>query len=832
MMKKIGYFFAWFLSLGLFGIILAVGGVAVVISTYGKDLPDHTQLKDYEPPVVARVHAGDGKLMAEFAKEKRIFVPVDTIPDLVKNAFIAAEDKKFYSHHGVDYVGIVRAVITNVQNLGSGKRLVGASTITQQVAKNFLLTNVVSFERKIKEAILAYRMEKAIPKAKLLELYLNDIFLGQRAYGVGAASLVYFGKALDELTIEEAAYLAALPKAPNNYHPINKAERALDRRNWVIGRLRIDGYITEEQAKQAKDTPLKTLIGEEQAQEELDNRASAPYFAEEIRRRLIEKYGEEGLFKRGFTVRTTLDPHYQSIAERVFLKGLLDYDLRHGYRGPLMQLKSMDDWKKKLNDYGRPEGLPAIWKTAIVLELSNKRAILGFADGSKGIIPLKNLAWARKDLGNGKRGEPITSAKQVFKIGSLIIALAEKDSSNPGETLSIDDMDVYRVRQIPKVQGGMVVMDPHTGRVLAMQGGWFYGSSEFNRATQALRQPGSAFKPFVYLSALENGFTPSTLVLDAPFVLDQGPGKKKWRPTNYSHEYYGPTPIRVGIEKSRNLMTVRLAHHIGMEKIAEVAKRFGVDDDMPELLANSLGATETTILELATGYAQFVNGGKKIEPIFIDRIQDRWGSTVFKRDDRTCPSCGPAIAWQNNMEAPAIPDTRPQIADPRHAYQIVSMLEGVVQRGTGVRIRALGYPLAGKTGTTNDSKDAWFMGFGPDLVVGVYVGFDEPQPLGKKETGSSVAVPIFKDFMEEALKGKPPVPFRMPSGISLVQVNPKNGVRARPGDQKIIWEAFLKGQEPNGDIMILEGDNIDTMPETQSIDSNAAATSSGTGGLY
>ena len=838
-MKFFGYAVAAILSMGLLGLIVAVCLFAWVISHYGKDLPDYHALKDYQPPLVARVHAGDGRLMAEFAKERRIFIPIDMIPDIVKHAFLSAEDSAFYDHSGLDYKGIARAVLVNVKNIGKGKRLVGASTITQQVAKNFLLTNEVSYERKIKEAILAYRMEKVIPKSKLLELYLNDIFLGQRSYGVAAAALTYFGKSLDELDLHEAAYLAALPKAPNNYHPVRKLERAIDRRNYVIGRLLIDERITEEQAKMAQAMPLETLIGKDSDQERYEQRVKAPYFAEEVRRFLIDEYGEEGLFKSGVTVRSTLDPDLQAIAEKTFRDGILAYDLRHGYRGPVMKIKDLSKWKEILIKHGRPIGLLDEWNLAVVLEATSSKAIIGFADNSRGIIPRSNLGWARKDLGKGRRGDSITSLTQVINKGDMVIVLAEKDAEDANENkLKMDGMDVYRIRQIPKVQGGMVVMDPHTGRVLAMQGGWAYGNSEFNRATQAMRQPGSAFKPFVYLTALENGFTPSTLVLDGPFVLDQGKGKKKWRPKNYSKTYYGPTPIRVGVEKSRNLMTVRLAHHLGMKAVADTARRFGIDDDMPHLLANSLGSMETTILNLSSAYAILVNGGKKVEPVFIDRIQDRAGRTIYRSDKRKCDECGPALQWTGNMSVPKLPDLREQVTDPRNAYQMVSILEGVIERGTGVKIKSLGYPLAGKTGTTNDSKDAWFMGFHPDMVVGVYVGFDDPQTLGKKETGSSVAVPIFKDFMEQALKDSSPIPFRMPRGISLVQVNAKTGVRARAGDRRIIWEAFLKGQEPNGDITILEGGSDDQaptltiMPGTSTLEAQSEATTTGTGGLY
>ena len=756
-------------------------------------------------------------MLAEFAQEKRVFMPIESVPDVVKDAFIAAEDQNFYEHEGVDIFAIVRAVLMNVKSLGTGRRPKGASTITQQVAKNFLLTNEVSYERKVKEAILAYRMEKAISKDRLLELYLNEIFLGSRAYGVAAAALQYFAKPLDELTIAEAAYLAALPKAPNNYHPVRNREAAIDRRNWVIGRMLDDGYIEEAQADLAKLAPLEVV---ERSKEET---VKAPFFAEEVRRDLAQTYGEDSLYGGGLAVRTTIDPVLQQIAETAMRDGLQAYDRRHGYRGPVAHFASMDDWSKKISGIATPQGLLTEWKLAFVRETSANEAKLGFEDKSKGTLALKNAKWARKCLGECYAlGPEITGVNQVVKPGDVIMVSAVKDKK-----------DFYELQQVPLIEGGLIAMDPHTGRILAMQGGWSYryGVSEFNRAVQAQRQPGSAFKPFVYLAALDKGFTPATLVLDAPFAIEDRPGHF-WSPTNYSKEYYGPTPIRVGVEKSKNLMTVRLADFLGMDIISAYAARFGITEDMPPHLSMALGAGETTLLKITAAYAVLVNGGKKIEPTFVDRIQDRYGKTIFRHDARPCQDCGSLVKWQG-QKTPELVDNREQVTDPRTAYQMVSILQGVVQRGTGARIASLGRPLAGKTGTTNESKDTWFIGFSPDLVVGVFAGFDDPRSLGKRETGSSIAVPIFKDFMGKALKDEPILPFRVPPGMRQVQINASTGVRAQPGDKKVIWESFVTGTEPTNEMYILDGRGINLMPSVApEVGSPAQQAITGTGGLY
>ena len=787
---------------GLLSLLLLVlagaGGVLFVFHYYGRDLPDYQQLADYQPPVVTRVHAGDGRLLAEYARQKRIFVPVAAMPKRIIKAVLSAEDKKFYSHPGIDLLGVVRAIITNIRRLGTDQRPVGASTITQQVAKNFLLSNEVTLQRKIKEAILAFRIEHAITKDRILELYLNQIYFGFGSYGIAAAALNYFNKSLDELSIAETAFIAGLPKAPSNYHPIRRRGAARARRDYVIGRMLEDGYLTPAEARDAMRAPL-TIQPRDKTEF-----VRADYFAEEVRRLLLARYGEKGLYGGGLSVRTTLDPTLQAIADRQLRRGLITYDRRHGWRGPLGTLGTLagtGGWAARLEAYPVPAPVASgavDWRLAAVLEVADSHAVIGFADGTQGHIPLKELKWARPRRKKQRRGNRITHPKQVLGTGDVVLVEAVERPTNAAH-----GSDAYGLRQIPDVGGALVALDPHTGRVLAMSGGFDFATSQFNRATQARRQPGSAFKPFVYIAALENGFTPSSLILDGPFVIDQGPGLGKWKPANYSRRFYGPSPLRLGLEKSRNLMTVRLAQSIGMEAVGQYAERFGVVRKLPRLLSMALGAGETTLLDLTTAYAMIVNGGKRIRPTLIDRIQDRHGRTVFRHENRPCEDCR-GIEWAD-QDVPAIPDIRERVADPRSAYQIVSMLQGVVQRGTGRRVRAVGKPLAGKTGTTNESFDTWFIGFSPDLAVGVFVGFDTPRTLGLGETGSSVAAPIFRDFMAAALKDKPAIPFRIPPGIRLVRVNAATGLLARPGDRNVIREAFKPGSEPTGERQVLDG---------------------------
>ena len=791
-------------------IVVAVGGSGLYIFwRYGRDLPDYSQLADYRPPVMSRVHAGDGTLIAEFAHQRRLFVPIAAMPRRVIQAFLSAEDKTFYSHPGIDFAGIATAMYRNIQNIGANRRPVGASTITQQVAKNFLLTNEVSLVRKIKEAILAFRIEHAFSKDRILELYLNEIYLGLGSYGVAAAALNYFDKSLDELSLEETAYLAALPKAPNNYHPIRKRKAAQARRDWVLGRMAEDGIISPLDAKRGSAHPL--LIRQPASTRILE----AGFFAEEVRRELLQRYGEDRLYKDGLSVRTTLEPRLQELADTNLRAGLVAYDRRHGWRGPLGRVDSMENWIGGLAEVPIP---PAIgtWYMAVVLALDNERAQIGFSNGVEGQILFKHLAWARAWRKGETLGPRVRRPDDVLSVGDVVAVTAvSKEDKNyqPGS---------YALQQIPAINGALVAMDPHTGRVLAMSGGYSYRASQFNRATQAMRQPGSAFKPFVYAAALENGFTPSSLVLDAPFVIDAGAGQGKWKPANYTKRFYGPSTLRLGIEKSRNLMTVRLANHIGMDVVVDYTKRFGIMSEMPPYLPMALGAGETTLLRLTTAYAMLVNGGKRIEPTLVDRIQDRRGRTVFRHDGRDCQGCV-SSGW-HQQKVPVLPDPRAQVIESGTAYQVTSMLEGVVQRGTGRRIKAVGKPLAGKTGTTNKSRDTWFMGFSPDLAVGVYIGFDNPRGLGRRETGSSVAVPVFRDFMAQALANQPAIPFRIPPGIRLVRISAGTGLPAGPDDKQVVLEAFKPGTVPKRSGPVLDG--------TVAKAAISGGKRAGTGGLY
>jgi len=823
----------------------AVAGLA--FWHFSRGLPDYQQLADYQPPIVTRIYAGDGRLLGEYASERRVFVPIGAIPPRVIHAFLAAEDKNFYDHPGVDFVSILRAGVTNLSHLGSNRRPIGASTITQQVAKNFLLTNEVSVSRKVKEILLALRIDKALPKDRILELYLNEIYLGGGSYGVAAAALYYFNKPLDELTIAEAAFLGALPKAPNNYNPQRFPDAAKARRDWVAGRMAEDGYISAEDAAAASAGPVAIRKRDEA------EGVAAPYFAEEVRRELLSRYGEKGLYQSGMAVRTSLNPELQAFADRALRQGLQNYDRRHGWRGPIghIEIGQIDkshigigqidkshidtgkpgDWQPALAALALPAGAGE-WRLAVVLGTDRAGAQLGLADGSRALLPFEAMKWARRLSDEEVMGPVPKTAADVAKPGDVLLVeiVSRADAKHPA---------VCALRQIPKLSGALVAMDPHTGRVLAMSGGFSYEISQFDRATQAKRQPGSAFKPFVYMAALDNGFTPSTLVLDAPFVVDQGEGMPKWKPSNYDEgKFSGPTPLRIGIEQSKNLMTARLGQVVGLDKVAEYVERFGVMDHMPLQYAMLLGAGETTPLRLVTAYSMIVNGGKRVAPVFVDRIQDRDGKTVFRADSRPCGDCV-TNSW-NGQAPPELPDTRAQVIDPGTAYQMVSILQGVVERGTGTAVKAVGKPLAGKTGTTNDYQDNWFVGFAPDLAVGVYVGFDNPESLGEKETGGHNAAPIFRDFMIEALKDKPATPFRIPPGLRLVRVNPATGRQAEPGDKTVIFEAFKPGTEPGSETSVVNGiaapDDGLPVGESQtgpaSMEPANSAPVGGTGGLY
>ena len=784
--------------------ILVLGAFFYTLWHFGKDLPDYRQLSKYEPSVVSRVYAGNGALLKEYSIEKRVFVPIDVIPQRIVSAFLSAEDKDFYDHFGVDILAISRALITNFKNYGQGKRLVGASTITQQVAKNFLLSSEVTFERKIKEAILAIRIERAFSKREILELYLNEIYLGNNSYGIAAAALNYFDKSLDDLTIDEAAFLATLPKAPSKYNPKTNYNRVLVRRNWVLNQMYKNGYLTisEKNKLQSRDIVITKSSG-------LDD-ASAPYFAEEVRRKMLKNFGFDALYQGGLSIRTTLNTTLQKYADEALANGLENLDKRQGWRGVIENINlkkvSDDEINKIISKF--EVGLPQNRIISIVKKITNKKISLHTLN--KEIqLEFKSKPWFRKqiiykDKKNNEQigyGKKFNNFNDFLKVGDII--LLKKQDKN------------YSISQIPKVNGAIVVIDPNTGRVLSMSGGYQFAKSEFNRATQAYRQPGSAFKPFVYLAALDQKIKPTDIILDAPLSYDQGIGLPKWKPANYTKKFYGPSPVRLGIEKSRNLMTARLALLVNMENIKKYGKNFGIYDNLPNLLSMSLGAGETTLMKLTTAYAMIVNGGKKIVPIIIDRVQDRRGKTILKNDLRRCKNCK-FDKYNDLTNIPKLVDEREQITDPGSAYQMVSMLRGAVTRGTGKLINQLNKTLAGKTGTTNSNHDAWFVGFSSDLVVGVFVGFDNPFTLGKKETGSSVAAPIFRDFMSKALNKKPDIPFRRPAGIKLIKVNPKTGLLSKSNSKNYIIEAFKPGQFPN---KTSEFDIIDKLKEKDIVNS-------------
>ncbi len=786
LLSFLGFGFAA-LVVGFLGLSAAAGFLLWKVS---KDLPGYESLAKYEPPVMTRIHAHNGALIAEYARERRIFVPINTIPKRLIAAFLSAEDRRFYEHGGVDFQGIARAVFKLVESKleGKSRRVEGASTITQQVAKNFLLSSERSMERKIKEAILAIRIERAYSKDRILELYLNEIYLGMGAYGVAAASMSYFNKELQDLTIEEAAYLAALPKAPNNYHPFRQTKAALTRRNWIIGQMQENGYVKADEAAAAKAKPLGINIRPYGA-----HIFAAEYFAEEVRRTLLTAYGEEKLYGGGLSVRTTLDPNLQQIARQVLIDGLVDFDRQKGWRGPVAKIDITGDWGAALGKVESPGDIQP-WRLGIVLKIEPTKATVGLrpekqqdgtlVDKREAVeIGFDEVKWAKSAV----KKTPPKAVGDVLALGDVIY-VAPKDPKDLGGTWSL--------MQIPEVGGGIIALDPHTGRVLADVGGFSFALSEFDRASQARRQPGSSFKPFVYAAAIDNGYKPTSIVLDAPIEIEQGPNQDIWRPENYEKEHSaGPSTLRFGVEHSRNQMTVRLAQDLGLPLIIDYAKRFGIYDDLLPVLSMSLGAGETTLLRLATGYCMIANGGRAVRATLIDRIQDRWGRTVWRHDQRVCETCK-ADAWQNQDE-PDIRDDRPQVMDPHTAYQMTSILEGVVQRGTATSLKSLNRPLAGKTGTTNEEKDAWFIGYSPDLVVGVFIGYDTPTPMGKFQTGGKVAAPIFGAFMKQALADTPPAPFRIPPGVKLVRINLRTGLRAAADDPTSIMEAFKPGEEPD-----------------------------------
>ena len=834
-MRLLVRFMGFLFAAGTVVFLVGVGAAAGLIWHFSKDLPDYSQLQDYEPPVMTRVHAVDGSLVGEYAKERRLYLPIQAVPKLVINAFLAAEDKNFYEHGGIDYTGMARAGLLYLQNYGSNRRPQGASTITQQVAKNFLLTNEVSFSRKIKEALLAMRIEKTYSKDKILELYLNEIYLGLGAYGIAAASLVYFDKSVNELTVAEASYLAALPKMPATLHPVRNRDRAIERRNYVIDRLVENGWVKQADADKSRKEPLAVTSRSNGA-----HTFAGEYFAEEVRRDIFERYGEKKLYEGGLSVRTTLDPKIQVMARKAMVAGLVNYDEQQGYRGAISKLDISGDWGVKLAEIKSLSDISP-WRMAVVLETSDQSARIGFQPGRElggavskqretGIVTVDGVRWARP-LQGGTKGKTPTAVSQVLQPGDVIYADPLYKDGHPVE-------GQYRLRQIPEVSGAMVVMDPWTGRVLAMVGGFSFDQSQFNRATQAYRQPGSSFKPIVYSAALDNGYTPSTVVLDAPIEIDQGQGAGVWRPENFSSgKFQGPVTLRNALRQSLNTVTVRLAQDIGMPLIGEYSRRFGVYDELPNYLSYALGAGETTAMRMVTAYSMLANGGRRVKPTLIDRIQDRYGRTIFKHDQRECRGCDAPGGWKNQPE-PQLIDRREQVLDSMTAYQITELMEGVVQSGTATVIKEVGKPVAGKTGTTNEAKDAWFVGFSPDIAVAVYMGYDKPRPLGKGNaaTGGHLAAPIVRDFLKLALADKPAVPFKVPAGIKLVRVVAKTGMRAGPGETGgTILEAFKPGTAPPDNYSVIgvaDADGRGGMPTSQQQPDSGFLMRPGTGGLW
>ncbi len=766
-LKKI---FIGIIGISLFSFTL----IMVILWNFSNNIPDYKFLKNYKPPVSSKVYSGNGELVSVFSKEKRIFIPYSSIPQKVINAFLSAEDKNFFSHPGVDAKGVLRAIINNIGNILTSKRLEGASTITQQVAKNFLLTNEVSINRKIKEAILAFRIERALSKERILELYLNQIYLGSGAYGVAAASLEYFDKSIKELNYVESAMLAALPKAPSKYNPYRNPDLAKFRRNLVLKNLLENNFINTTQYANFKSQKIQLKKAQKVFLED------AQYYIEDVRKNVIRALSYEKVYKQGFNINTPINLELQKIATASLREGLMEYDKRKGWRGPIKNKKLTDNWFKDLDNYELEKTIN--WKIAIIKKINKFSAKIETKDKIEGFIKYQDISWTKKEFDDLLKVGDIVYVKQISK-------------------------NNFSLKQIPKINGGMVVMDPYTGRVMALSGGFSFKKSEFNRASQALRQPGSAFKPFVYALALENNYTPSSLVLDAPLVLDQGSDLKMWKPENYGKKFYGPSTLRVGLEKSRNLMTVRIAQKLGVKNLAKFSKNLQIYENPDELLSISLGSAETTLLKLTSAYSAFINGGKLVTPILIDRIQDSEGVTILNNEKRICSNCE-MISFTGSAY-PEIKNTYKQVFSPQTAYQITSLLEGVVKRGTGKKLRDLNINLAGKTGTTNENTDTWFIGFTSNLVIGVYVGMDNPEPLGKFETGSKTALPIFKRFVKAAVKKSDARPFKVSKGITMMVVDPLTGQKAKFTSKNTILEAYKSKNVIDGKILYSNNNRIE-----------------------
>jgi penicillin-binding protein 1A len=764
------------LSIALIGFLLAISVLILsILWSFSNNLPDYKFLKNYKPSVSSKVFSGNGDLVADFSQEKRIFVPYNSIPQNIINSFLSAEDKNFFSHPGVDAKGVLRATINNISNIISSKRLEGASTITQQVAKNFLLTNEVSINRKIKEAILAFRIERALTKERILELYLNQIYLGSGAYGVAAASLEYFDKSIKELNYAESALLAALPKAPSRYNPYRDKDLAKFRRDLVVQNLYDNNFIDKNEYEQIIKEEIKLKKSEKIYLED------AQYYIEDVRKDIIEKLSYDKVYKEGLNINTPINLNLQRIATESLRDGLIDYDKRRGWRGALKNIKYSENWFDKFKEYQLEKTLG--WEVAIVKKISKFSVTIETENKENGTIKYDDISWTKKEF------------KDLFEIGDVIYVKNINDN-------------IFSLKQLPRVNGGIVVMDPYTGRVLALSGGFSFKKSEFNRATQALRQPGSAFKPFIYALALENDYTPTSLILDAPLVLEQGEDLKMWKPENYGKKFYGPSTLRVGLEKSRNLMTVRIAQNLGIEKVVNFSKNLGIYDNPEKLLSISLGSAETTLMKLTTAYSSFVNGGKLVTPVIIDRIQDSEGKTIFSDEMRKCTNCE-QISFSSNSY-PKIKDNYKQVFSPQTAYQMTSILEGVVQRGTGKQLKDLNLNLAGKTGTTNENTDTWFIGFTSNLVVGVYIGEDDPKPLGKFETGARTALPVFKEFVSEAIKKSEARPFKAAEGTIMMVVDSDTGQKAKFSSKNTIVEVYKEKNVVDGKVLYSNNNRLDT----------------------
>ncbi len=767
-----------------------------------ENLPDYEQLRDYTPMITTRLYADDGALISEYSKEKRIFVSVENIPQNLKNAFIAAEDSNFYQNSGIDLFAIFRTAVKNVfSRLTGSEQLGGASTITQQVVKNFLLTRQKTFERKIKEAILAYQMTKTFSKDKILELYLNQIYLGSGAYGVAAAAQVYFDKSIEDLEIQEVALLATLPKAPSKLDPRKNIEKAKYRRDWVINRMIDEGFISQKEGNQAIEKPiiLKDV-------NDANDYTKAHSFADNVKKELTKLYGSDNVFEEGIFVRTTLNSKMQEFANLALSNGIEDYDMRHGYRGAVARINIKDKTDEQIIAELKELKIDKIyktnWKKAVITEIQKDFAKIIVEDSKIGILKLEDISWARKYIGVNAVGSQIKKVEDVVKISDVV--LVQEKIAKEGENSE------FLLKQVPEVNGAILVMDPHTGRILAMMGGYVDLPNQFNRATQAFRQPGSTMKTFGYLAALENGMTPASIIIDEPITLDQGEDLPPYNPTNYSGEFYGPTTLRRGLEKSQNVTTVRMANQIGLSKVVEVVKRLGVNDDPQHIYSLVLGSTETSLERLVKAYSIMINGGKKIESSTIEKIQDRDGKTIYRRDISNCQEC----KLQENEVAkslPILPDLREKLIDEAVSYQITYMLQGVVERGTAWDVKKqIGKIIGGKTGTTNNSYDSWFVGFTPDLIVGVYIGFDTPKNLGDYETGASVAMPIFIDFMKNALKDTASTPFRVPASVKFVKIDRMNGKFPTPStpQQNMFFEAFKIDDETDLLSESFDNDNI------------------------